>query len=112
MEAGVQLVNVRVIVLAEENPATPSKTAGVVAGDAVLLPVPLHVPEISMVLVNPFAIIVLSALCNGKDRVDTTGPVGVVGAAPPPPPHAVNNADALSNSAIPLLFTFNIQLPQ
>jgi hypothetical protein len=50
VDAGVQLVKLIVKVTVADSPATPSKVAGVVAGDDDLFPDPEQVPEIAKFL--------------------------------------------------------------
>ncbi len=55
VDAGVQLVKLNVSVEVAENPAVPSKVAGVFAGEELLFPDPEQVPEIVKLLDRPFA---------------------------------------------------------
>jgi hypothetical protein len=56
MDAGVQLVNDSVNVLAAEKANAPSKVVAVFAGDVVLVPDPEQLPEIVNDFDMPFAV--------------------------------------------------------
>jgi hypothetical protein len=101
---GADSVAVNVLVL--EKPVTPSKTEGVLAGDAVLVPLPVHVPVTVKFLDKPLTVSALIPVAIGKLSVEVIGPVaGGVPPPPPPPPHAVSAPKTVTAN---ILFTANI----